>query len=612
MIENEIDALDKTNHKNIIQLISYNTQIEHTMLVFEYMKHGDLYNYLRYSERFELSVCKRFFDQIVDGLYYLHNKLHIAHRDLNPKNLLLDDNFDIKIADFGCCLLIDTHNIDVQKRLQKLHSNEKLHSNLTAVAVGTLGYIAPEIILPKYQSTIASNPSVQEQLSCDVFSLGIILWKMMMGIDSEPFEKFVPPEQSKLSSGGNYATYQLIEQKKYNSWWEKVGKNNIPYLYDNDLKHLFSSMFDPLPQTRITLSDIQNHKWYTKNSAKYKNGYFITQMKKMYLHKSIAMHTSLELPSLHSDDLDLFAALHRSPLEIDDPLIAMIDIGKNDSNDSKNYDNVIKTFVNPWNYKILYKNSKDEIVYTNNMTTILQGDNASYKLYWTCDDIQLYLEQVRMHLINNKHIGLIFFINCYGDYDVDHAMYDSMMNKYNLNDVFNMGASQSQKILERRSDKESKLKQESDDSHLNKIPKVFCLDLYKKISNKNTSLNGKPKFEMTEASDNKTEHVQDSNAQKHQLKETNEVLSKIKFQNNLSVIYTNFEENYDVQVSRNVCKIFSDADFRRVTWSNMIFKIDEYTKRDASVLKLLNGNQIIGNDGSLETSITFHSCRRRH
>ena len=293
MIRNEINALYKSNHKNIIRLLSYNLKVkkviktqmvDRTMLVFENTQNGNLYNYLKYNGNFDLTICKPIFDQIVDGLDYLHNTLNIAHRDLNPKNLLLDDTFNIKIANFGCCKIIDTQNIeaeitDISKRL---HSTQ----------CGSIGYIPPEMFYRRNSENniIITKHKVKEQLSCDIFSLGIILWKMIVGINSKPFEDFEPGVP--VFSVQNYPIYRLIEEKKYDLWWKQF-VNDMPYYSDNDLKQLFTQMFDPSPKTRITVSGIKNNKWHKKNDVKnikHKDDYFMTQMKRMAVHKTIAMH----------------------------------------------------------------------------------------------------------------------------------------------------------------------------------------------------------------------------------------------------------------------------------------------------------------------------------
>ena len=579
MIQNEIAALNKTSYRHVIQLISYNHMVNlyTTMLVFEYMQNGDLYGYLKHGTRFKLPMCRKFFDQIVDGLDYLHNKLHIAHRDLNPKNLLLDDDFNIKIADFGCCKLIDKQNVEIKMRSKRVHSRR----------VGTPGYTAPEMNLARYGMTDGTNPTAREITACDVFSLGIVLWKMMMGSYSRPFQAFYRSQT--VLSVGNYPLYKLIEKQEYDIWWEKFFNDNH-YYYDNDLKHLFTRLFDPSPKTRIAVSEIRNHKWFTKNYAKYEHDHFVRQMKKMFIQKTIVKlvesrrtPTNLSPTSCVMGDFSSTA-----PCVITDPLIAMIGICKNGlkfspqdfRSASKNYQNVINTFVKIWKYKILYKNSKNALVYTNNMATTMKRNNASYKLYWTQNDIELYLEQMRMHLINNHHDGLVCFINSYGDDDTNNGLFDSMICK-----VFQHPA---RRIHEDSIDECAELTQ---------IPKIFFLDVCKHKSDKFIT-----SYTATNVNNN------DQQEQKNQPDTTATGDVKLNFEafvNNFFRMHTNVE-GYDVQFVKNICKVFRDVFFVDIrTWVDIHAEICENTKIDALSSGLSNFPQVINSEGAFDRPFSF-------
>ena len=276
MIRNEIAGLSKTKHNNVIKLLGHNVNVEkHAMLIFEYMKNGNLQQYLEYNDTFELEICKRLFDQIVDGLNYLHNGLYIAHRDIKPSSILLDDQFSVKIADFGLCKqLCDTSKNSDNKNQVLKHS---MHG------VGE-GYIAPEMIFQSNSSeyNLISNDEIS---SCDIFSLGIILWKMLMGNDSHPFEKFKLDSQQSIV---DCPIFRLICDTKYDVWW-KLFENGNEYFYNSDLKHLFTRMFDPFPQSRITINDIKNEKWYKKivMNKTQNQEYFSAQMHTLCVKKEI-------------------------------------------------------------------------------------------------------------------------------------------------------------------------------------------------------------------------------------------------------------------------------------------------------------------------------------
>ena len=265
----EIEALNKLNHQNIINLLmsllteTYFASILHStrMLVFQNMKNGNLNQYLQYKRCFDLGISKRFFDQIVSGLDYLHNKVYIAQKNLCPANLLLDDNFNIKMAGFGSCEFVDSGN----------DKDEMKTTLLTTVYAGTEGYIAPELCFEEDDAIFLK--SRKEIVSCDIFSLGIILWKMLIGIDVKPFENLLRYKQ-----WTDYPRYKLIMDKKYDTWWKKFENTMLHEYYSNDnLKNLFLRMFDASPTTRIIVSGIKKHDWYMRVQAQQNGDYVVNQ-----------------------------------------------------------------------------------------------------------------------------------------------------------------------------------------------------------------------------------------------------------------------------------------------------------------------------------------------
>lgn len=114
------------------------------------------------------STRLRWFEQILDGLAHLHEN-DIIHRDLNPKNILVDSNGNVKISDFGLAI---TGDMVMNQRLKLTPSNETTEKRSSHTGkVGTSYYVAPEL---------RESASISEYgKEADIYSLGVIFFEML-------------------------------------------------------------------------------------------------------------------------------------------------------------------------------------------------------------------------------------------------------------------------------------------------------------------------------------------------------------------------------------------------------------------------------------------------
>ncbi|KAH9295277.1 hypothetical protein KI387_038865, partial [Taxus chinensis] len=157
----EVAAISSTHHLNLVRLVGFCSEGRHRLLVYEFMKNSSLDTFLFNSSeqaksldwdtRFSIAVGT------AKGIAYLHEECRdcIVHCDIKPENILLDENFNAKVSDFGLSKLIHARG----------------HQNLPLTSVrGTRGYLAPEWLanLP-----ITSNS--------DVYSYGMVLLEIISG-----------------------------------------------------------------------------------------------------------------------------------------------------------------------------------------------------------------------------------------------------------------------------------------------------------------------------------------------------------------------------------------------------------------------------------------------
>ncbi|KAI9100081.1 hypothetical protein K1719_024299 [Acacia pycnantha] len=155
--ESEVKLISNVHHRNLVRLLGYCSNGDDRILVYEYMKnksldiylYGEKKGYLNWEQRYEVIIG------IARGLTYLHEEFHvrIIHRDIKTQNILLDDDLQPRIADFG---------------LARLIPDDKTH--LSTKFAGTLGYTPPEY---------AIHGILSEKV--DIYSYGVVVLEIISG-----------------------------------------------------------------------------------------------------------------------------------------------------------------------------------------------------------------------------------------------------------------------------------------------------------------------------------------------------------------------------------------------------------------------------------------------
>lgn len=165
----EIASIGRLRHRNLVQLLGWYRRRDDFLLVYDYMANGSLDKFLFEEPKMILNWEQRFkiIKDVASGLLYLHEGYEqvVIHRDVKASNVLLDEELNGRLSDFGLARLYE----------------HGANPNTTRV-VGTLGYLAPE--LPRTGKATESS---------DVYAFGALLLEVVCG--RRPIEPKALPEE---------------------------------------------------------------------------------------------------------------------------------------------------------------------------------------------------------------------------------------------------------------------------------------------------------------------------------------------------------------------------------------------------------------------------------
>lgn len=212
-IKREISIMHKLDNPHIVRLLEVLATKTKIYFVMEFAKGGELFTKVA-KGRFSENLSRKYFQQLISAVGYCHSR-GVYHRDLKPENLLLDDNWELKITDFGLSAVTD-----------QIRPDGLLHT-----LCGTPAYVAPEILAKQGY----------DGAKIDVWSCGVILFVLNAG--------YLPFNDTNLM-----AMYRKIYK----------GEFRCPKWTSPEMKRLLSRILDPNPSTRITVDEILVDPWFQK------------------------------------------------------------------------------------------------------------------------------------------------------------------------------------------------------------------------------------------------------------------------------------------------------------------------------------------------------------
>ncbi|KAI8543303.1 hypothetical protein RHMOL_Rhmol08G0206100 [Rhododendron molle] len=203
-------------HPHIIRLYEVIETPTDIYVVMEYVKSGELFDYIVEKGKLQEDEARSFFQQIISGVEYCHRNM-VVHRDLKPENLLLHSRGNVKIADFGL-------------------SNVMRDGHFLKTSCGSPNYAAPEVVSGK----LYAGPEI------DVWSCGVILYALLCG--TLPFDDENIPNLFKKIKGGVYT---------------------LPSHLSLGARDLIPRMLVVDPMKRITIPEIRQHFWFKTRLPRY-------------------------------------------------------------------------------------------------------------------------------------------------------------------------------------------------------------------------------------------------------------------------------------------------------------------------------------------------------
>ena len=240
VVNREADIHGSLSHPNILEMkgiCSFTTPRSESKraLVLEYASRCDLLDHIQDYGRLPQAVAHFFFHQMLDALEYLHERAHVSHGDIKPENICIDDQFNIKLTDFG-------------------HAKRIGRKELITDIQGTPEYLSPE--MHKKESY---DPD-----QSDLFALGITLFAMVAG--TLPFESATQEDGLyKLFIEGNLENLEEFWEIHEEMRVENFGFSCPQGFYSKEFRELINRMLAYDSKQRFeSISELKKAKWCQK------------------------------------------------------------------------------------------------------------------------------------------------------------------------------------------------------------------------------------------------------------------------------------------------------------------------------------------------------------
>lgn len=221
-VKKEISIMKSLDHPNIVQIHEVLMSTENLYIVMDFVSGGELYSKMTRTGKLSDTECRRYVRQLCSALNYCHGK-NICHRDIKPENILLDENDNALLADFGFASLMQPENTG--ETMEDMQGSSKVMKEMSTMC-GTMAYMAPEILnRDKYLGD-----------KVDIWALGVVIYVLLVG--------FMPFKEDDVSKA----------------------KYNMPKDVGKEAADFVSNMLVSDPKQRSSARRLLDHPWVAQQS----------------------------------------------------------------------------------------------------------------------------------------------------------------------------------------------------------------------------------------------------------------------------------------------------------------------------------------------------------
>lgn len=389
----EREMLSSLSHDNISKLVSSFQSKEKLFFILKYFKNGTLNSLIKKAGFFPKELAQFYLAQIVSVLEYFECK-NIAHRDLKSDNILIDDNYNLQLIDFATATIIGKEYNLKKKCFIPIEDNKKDE------LVGTAEYASPEML----------NHNIVNPKSCDLWSLGCIMFQMFHGYT--PFKGYCEKETIENVNKGLFYireslddnTKDLIERLLIKNQNERIGMKSI-----NEIKsHPFFNgiNFDDL---HFENTSIQISKVFKSKSESFLTGNLLLHDTKMIIEELEDNHlNSIEFIDNYYNDTeeDNKDVLYEGIVSYEKKLLFF---NKKTQVNIKLYSTkILISEVNKSTIKTIDLSAINEEIHTeinkNKLSFILSDNNREYKFTSSLREGEKWVNIIRRTILDSSYI----------------------------------------------------------------------------------------------------------------------------------------------------------------------------------------------------------------